>query len=46
MKAQRGVVRKLAASLEKASPGVRRVLGEETGTDIEGLIAEANRVLS
>lgn len=45
MKAQRGMVRKLTSALEQASPGVRRVLGEETGTDVEGLIAEANRVL-
>jgi hypothetical protein len=45
MKAQRAVLRGLADVLEGASPAVRRVLGEETGADIEELQADARRVL-
>ncbi len=45
MKAQRGVLRRLASTLEGVSPGVRRVLAEETGSDVGELIEEANRVL-
>ncbi len=45
MKAQRSVLRRLATTLESVSPGVRRVLAEETGTDVGELITEANRVL-
>jgi hypothetical protein len=45
MKAQRSVLRSIAGLLEAASPGVRRVLAEETNTDVEGLLVEAGRVL-
>lgn len=45
MKAQRAVLRGFADLLERASPAVRRVLGEETGTDIDDLQADARRVL-
>ena len=45
MKTQRSVLRRLARLLDAVSPGVRRVLAEETGTDVEDLLAEANRVL-
>ena len=46
MKAQRSVLRKMLRVMESASPPVRRVLGEETGADLDDLIDEANRVLS
>ncbi len=46
MKAQRSVLRKLADVLEHASPALRRVLGEETGADVDELRNEADRVLS
>ena len=46
MKAQRSVLRKMLRVMEAASPPVRRVLGEETDTDLDDLIDEANRVLS
>lgn len=46
MKAQRGVLRRLADVLGAASPGVRRVVSEETGVDVNEMIAEADRVLS
>lgn len=45
MKAQRSVLSQLADVLGSVSPGFRRVLGEETGADIDALRAEANRVL-
>lgn len=46
MKAQRAVLNRITEVLDKASPGVRRVLSEETGEDVEGLREEAGRVLS
>ncbi|MEA1902303.1 MAG: hypothetical protein U9N56_02125 [Actinomycetota bacterium] len=46
MKAQRSVLRKMASVLESLSPGIRRVLAEESGTDIDDLTAEVSRVLS
>lgn len=45
MKAQRAVLRKMTDTFGSVSPGVRRVLGEETGADVDELIAEAGRVL-
>ena len=45
MNAQRSVLRRAAQALEGVSPGVRRVLGEETGVDFTELIEEAHRVL-
>ena len=45
MKAQRAAIRRMLRLLESVSPGVRRVLAEETGTDIGELEAEAGRAL-
>ncbi len=45
MKAQRSVLNKMTTVLDKVSPGIRRLLAEESGTDIDDLLAEANRVL-
>jgi len=45
MKAQRAALQRMVKALEGVSPGVRRVLGEETGVDLDGLISEAHRVL-
>lgn len=45
MKSLRSTVRRLVEVLEGVSPGVSRVVGEETGVDIAGLIAETKRVL-
>lgn len=45
MKAQRSVLNKMASVLDGISPGIRRLLAEESGTDIDDLLAEANRVL-
>lgn len=45
MKAQRSVLRRMASVLGAVSPGVRRVLAEETGTDIDELLTEADEVL-
>lgn len=45
MKAQRSVLRKMVQVLETASPGVRRVLDEESEADLGGLVDDANRVL-
>lgn len=45
MKAHRSVIRNLSDVLGKVSPGVRRVLSEESNADIDELLAEANRVL-
>jgi hypothetical protein len=45
MKAQRSALRRMANVLDSVSPGVRRVLAEETGTDVDGMLAEANKVL-
>lgn len=45
MKAQRSALRRFADALGASTSGVRRVLSEETGVDVDELIAEANRVL-
>ena len=45
MKAQRAVLERMAGALRHASPGVRRVLHEETGLDVADLAEEAERVL-
>jgi hypothetical protein len=45
MKAQRSTLRRIVEVLDGVSPGVSRVVGEETGVDVSGLIEEANRVL-
>jgi hypothetical protein len=45
MKAQRSVLRSIVRAVQAASPGVRRVLDEESDGDLAALIAEANRVL-
>ncbi len=45
MKTQRSVLRRMVGLLGAVSPGVGRVLAEETGTDIGELLAEANQVL-
>jgi hypothetical protein len=45
MKAQRSVLRRMAGVLDTVSPGIRRLLAEESGTDIDELAAEVNRVL-
>lgn len=46
MKAQRSALSRLVNVLDAISPGVRRILSEETDTDIDELLAESNRVLS
>jgi len=45
MKAQRSVLRRWVTAFEGASPGVRRVLSEETGVDFSELLGEAHDVL-
>ena len=45
MKAHRSVLERMATALDQASSGMRRVLTEEAGTDIDDLLAEANQVL-
>ena len=45
MKAQRSVLNKMAAVLDRVSPGIRRLLAEESGTNIDDLLAEVQRVL-
>ena len=45
MKAQRSALQGMVTALEGVSGGVRRVLGEETGVDVDKLISEAHRVL-
>ena len=45
MTAQRTALRRLVGVLDAISPGVRRILSEETDTDIDELLAESNRVL-
>ena len=46
MKAQRSALRQMLNALEGVSPGVRRVLGEETGIDFAELIREGHQVLA
>lgn len=45
MKSQRSSLQRIVHVLETVSPGVSRVVGEEAGVDVAGLIAEAKRVL-
>ena len=45
MKAQRSVMQKMIRVFDEASPGVRRVLDEESDADLGELVDEANRVL-
>ena len=45
MRTQRSVLRRMVTLLGAVSPGVRRVLAEETGTNIDELESEASRVL-
>jgi hypothetical protein len=45
MKAQRAALENLVEALNAISPGVRRILSEETETDIDDLLAESNRVI-
>ena len=45
MKAQRSALAKITAAVDSVSPGVRRVLAEETGSDIDELLEQAHRVL-
>lgn len=46
MRAQRNALSRLVDVLDAISPGVRRILSEETDTDIDELLAESNRVLT
>ncbi|HEX6221874.1 MAG TPA: hypothetical protein VF115_12335 [Acidimicrobiia bacterium] len=46
MTAQRTALRRLVRVLDAISPGVRRILSEETDTDIDELLAESNQVLN
>lgn len=46
MRQQRGALRQIVSSLGEISPVLRRVLKEETGVDISGLIQEAETVLA
>jgi len=45
MNAQRSVLRKMTRALEDVSPGVRRVIDEESDADLDSLIDEATKVL-
>jgi hypothetical protein len=45
MRQQRGALRKIASGLDELSPVLRRVLKEESGVDVSGLIEEAQRAL-
>ena len=45
MKAQRSALRQMVKVLDAVSPGVKRVLSEETGADIDALVDEANNVM-
>lgn len=45
MKAQRSVLRRMVETLEGVSPGIRRVLREETTADVAELIEDGRRVL-
>lgn len=46
MRAQRLALQNLIGVLDALSPGVRRVLSEETDTDIDELLAESVRVIN
>ncbi len=45
MKAQRSVLRRVATLLQAVSPGVRRLLAEETRIDVDEIVTDVNRVL-
>lgn len=45
MKAQRTALQRLVSVLDAISPGVRRILSEETDTNIDELITESRRVI-
>ena len=45
MKAQRSVLRRVATLLQALSPGVRRLLAEETRIDVDEIVTDVNRVL-
>ena len=45
MRQQRSALRQIATGLEGLPPVLRRVLKEESGVDVSGLIEEAERVL-
>ncbi len=45
MKAQRSVLRDVLRTLDQISTGVRRVVSEETGRDIDELASEVRQVL-
>ncbi len=45
MRQQRAVLQKVVSSLEAIPPVLRRVLREENGVDLAGLVDEARRVL-
>lgn len=46
MRAQRLALEKLVGVLDAISPGVRRILSEETDTDIDELLTESTRVIN
>ena len=46
MKAQRSVLRRVATLLEVVSPGVRRLLAEESRVDVDEIVKDVNRVLA
>ena len=46
MRAQRAALQHMVTALDAISPGVRRILSEETDTDIDQLIAESKRVIA
>lgn len=45
MRAQRSALQTLVGALDAISPGVRRILSEETETDFDRIIAESKRVI-
>lgn len=45
MRAQRSALQHLVIALDAISPGVRRILSEETETNFDDLIAESKRVI-
>jgi hypothetical protein len=45
MKAQRSALQRILRALEGVSPGVLRVIGEESGVDFDELISQGHRVL-
>jgi hypothetical protein len=45
MKAQRTVLAKMSSAIDDLTPGVRRVVSEESGVDFAALVDEAEQVL-